>query len=64
MSKKRKYQDILEKKQAAQALRNEREICAELSRGGFSLQRKNWIDLKDIDRLQDQLTDYFLKKKQ
>jgi hypothetical protein len=38
----------------------DREVCAKFARGNISLQNGNYFTPEDIDRLQQELVDYFL----
>jgi len=51
----------IEAKQKNNAVALEREVCATFARGNISLQQGRYITQKDMDDLQSELVDYFLK---
>ena len=53
----------LERKQAENTDRIGWDICASFARGNVSLQNGNFITEKDMDDLQKELVDYFLKNR-
>jgi len=61
--KREEFLRCLERQQAANAERIARDICATLARGNVSLQQGNFITSKDLDDIQKELVDYFLKKR-
>ena len=51
----------IERRQACNAARLEREVCATFARGNISLQQGNYITSQDMDAVQKDLAEYFLK---
>ena len=52
-----------ERQQAENAAQDERDICASLARGNVSLQNGDYFTDEDLDALQKELVDYFLKNR-